>query len=83
MVTLGGPISFQTEAPRVFGCRWKAVVARGVSLGAGSIEVWPVTPQGFLTLTLPEMQTLASELVTPIPVPPDQTIPPTCTGFQE
>jgi hypothetical protein len=83
MVSLGGPISFQTEAPKGFGCRWSAVVARGVSIGASSIEVWPAANlQGFDSLAPADVQTLESEIASPIPVPADQAIPATCSGFQ-
>jgi hypothetical protein len=79
----GGAISFQTEAPQGMGCLWTQTVARGVALGAGSVEVWPKQQYGgFDGFSADEMSQLASELVTPIAPDASPTPMPTpCSGF--
>jgi hypothetical protein len=82
MMGLGGPISFQTQAPAGMGCLWTATIAQGVAYGATSIEVWPEAKyQGFDALTDANVQELASEFSTPIPVPSTPPVPNACPGF--
>ena len=86
MRTLGAPINFQTGSPEQMNCAWTETIAQGVAIGAGAIEVWPDAKlHGFDSLTLPEVMSLASELVSPIPVldagAPDGGDAGGCPGF--
>jgi hypothetical protein len=68
--SLGGPINFQTQAPKGMQCQWTATVALGVSVGARAIEIWPQAMfDGFDSLTTDNIATLVSEFTTPVPVP--------------
>jgi len=78
----GGPLSFQTASPRMMGCLWTQTIAQGVALGGSSIEIWPrAALEGFDSLTADNLRQLAAELVTPIAVDPDPTLPDVCAGF--
>ena len=77
IASMKGPISFQTEAPRGMGCRWRATIAQGVSLGAQSIEVWP-NYDGFTTLEDANVRELAKEFASPIAIPQPAG---SCGGF--
>jgi hypothetical protein len=83
MQTLGAPVNFQTQAPRGFGCEWTATIARGIQLGALSIEVWPEQKyQGFDSLAAPQIASLAALFTNPIAVPAvPNPLPANCTGF--
>jgi hypothetical protein len=83
MQTLGAPVNFQTQSPRVMGCQWTASIARGVQIGAISIEAWPETKfQGFDSLTPANVASLAAIFTNPIAVPTvPNPLPSTCTGF--
>jgi hypothetical protein len=79
MAALKGPVNFQTEAPRGLGCQWTATIARAVSLGAVSVELWPEERyEGFESFTPEQIQKLASEFASPVPA---TTPAPACPGF--
>jgi len=80
---VGGPISFQTEAPQGMACLWTQTIAQGVALGAGSVEIWPKKQLGgFRSLSAANLVQLAAEFATPIAVEPNPTRPALpCAGF--
>lgn len=88
MQTLGAPVNFQTQSPVGMGCQWTATIARGVQIGAVSIEVWPEAKyQGFDSLIPPGVSpnavpSLAAIFMGPIAVPAvPNPLPASCTGF--
>jgi hypothetical protein len=83
MGTLGATVNFQTQAPTGMGCQWTATIARGVQIGALSIEVWPQAQfKGYDSLTLANVQSLASIFTSPIAVPSvPNPLPSPCSGF--
>jgi hypothetical protein len=76
--TAGGPINFQTQGPSGIGCLWPDTIAQGVDLGAAGIEIWP-NYGGFNTLTVPQVQALASEFANPPPISGAAPYAPPCT----
>lgn len=79
---MGGPTNFQTQAPSGMHCEWTATIAQGIALGAEAIEVWPAANlYGFDSLMAPQVEQLAAQFVTPIPVPPPPDATPSCPGF--
>lgn len=83
MQTLGTTVNFQTQAPVPMGCQWTATIARGVQVGAVSIEVWPEAKfKGYDSLTSANVASLASIFTTPIAVPAvPNPLPASCSGF--
>jgi hypothetical protein len=80
--SLGPPISFQTEAPRGMDCLWTSTIAQGVAYGATSIEIWPDARfEGFTSLSAANLNQLANEFLTPIPVASLTPPPAPCSGF--
>jgi hypothetical protein len=77
-----GLVNFQTQSPEAMGCLWQETIAQGIAFGARAIEIWPETKyQGFDSLSVPDVQSLASQFVSPIPVSTATPLPTPCSGF--
>jgi hypothetical protein len=82
--SMGGLINFQTQAPEGMGCIWPETITQGLILGARAIELWPEKKyQGFVTLTVPEVQSLQAQFFAPVPTttPVPNPLPTPCSGF--
>jgi hypothetical protein len=84
IASMGGLINFQTQAPEGMGCIWPETITQGLILGARAIELWPEKKyQGFMTLTVPEVQSLQALFYAPVPAttPVPSPLPTPCSGF--
>ncbi len=82
--SMGGLINFQTQAPEGMGCIWPETITQGLILGARAIELWPEKKyQGFVTLTVPEVQALQALFFAPVPTstPVPNPLPTPCSGY--